>query len=185
MAGKVIYLFYLFLVMYKSKSCLYRPQTLKDYVRHYRLHTNIANITFPCAIQDCARHFRTYGAFKSHVARDHQHIKVQRSQVLEVNDLATLETQCPFTFCAKISKNLKDLLQDLKTHIIQGNEVQCIFEGCRSTFRIKSSFSFHVARKHKQESNRLVSSNLILQLEIHACSNPSPLRACNYIFGIT
>ena len=21
-------------------------------------------------------------------------------------------------------------------------------------------------------------------LEIHACSNPSPLRACNYIFGI-
>ena len=84
--------------MYKCKSCLYRPQTLKDYVRHYRLHTNIANITFPCAIQDGARHFRTYGAFKSHVARDHQNIKVQRSQALEVSDLATLETQCPFTF---------------------------------------------------------------------------------------
>ena len=153
MAGTVIYLFYLFLVMYKSKSCLYRPLTLKDFVRHYGLHTNIASITFPCAIPDCARDFRTYGAFKSHVARNHQNIRVQRSQVLEVSDLATLETQCPFTFCAKISKNLKDLLQHLKTHTIQGNEVQCPFEGYRSTFRIKSSFSSHVTRKHKQESD--------------------------------
>ena len=115
--------------MYKCKSCLYRSQTLKGYVQHYRLHSNVANITFPCAIEGCVRLFRTYSAFKSHVARDHQSRKVEKFRTLDIGDsVNTLVTQCPFSFCAKISQNLKDLLQHLKSHIMQGNEVLCPFE---------------------------------------------------------
>ena len=154
--------------MYKCKSCLCRSQTLKGYVQHYRLHSNVANITFPCAIEGCVRLFRTYSAFKSHVARDHQSRKVEKFRTLDIGDsVNTLVTQCPFSFCAKISQNLKDLLQHLKSHIMQGNEVLCPFEGCSLTFKVKSSFSSHITRNHGAGSNRQVSSHLLSHSSEH------------------
>lgn len=157
--------------MYKCKSCLYRAQTLKGYVHHYRLHSNVANVTFPCAVQGCARIFRTYNTFRSHVCRDHQNQRVERFRPLDLGDSVNVVTQCPFSFCAKILQTLKDLLQHLKGHIMHGNEVLCPFEGCSLQFRVKSSFSSHLTRNHNAISNQQVSSDLVIHGSEHNTNN--------------
>lgn len=149
--------------MYKCKSCLHRTHSLKGYVQHYQLHSNEANIKFPCGIQGCSRFFRTYSAFKSHITRDHgpDNQRVKRSVFLDVNDTETVVTKCALSLCGKILQNVKDLLQHLKGHILDGNEVQCPFEGCSSKFRVKSTFSSHLSRKHAN-TNRKVSPGLLI-----------------------
>lgn len=146
--------------MYSCKSCIHRTGSLRTYVRHYAMHSNEANVKFPCAFQDCKRFFRTYTGFKSHVTRDH--INHLNSQKTLVNLGETVTMQCPFDFCAKLVQNLDDLLQHLKSHITQGNEITCPFQGCGLKYRVKSSFSSHLSRRHKETTNRNVLPDLIV-----------------------
>ncbi|CAB4006554.1 Hypothetical predicted protein [Paramuricea clavata] len=95
------------------------------------------------------------------MTRHHQNHRVEKFRSFDISDNITV-VQCPFSFCAKISQNLKDFLQHLKAHIVQGNEVLYPFEGCSLTFRVKSSFSSHLTRNHKACSNRRVHSDLLI-----------------------
>lgn len=156
--------------MYSCKACLHRTGSLKGYAQHYRMHSNEANIKFPCAVRGCTRPFRTYNAFKSHVTRDHGHLRNDRQETL-IDISETIEMRCPFDFCAQVVRNLNDLLQHLKSHIAQDTEVTCPFQGCGFKFRVKSSFSSHLSRRHRDTSNRKVLQNLVINPNSYYLNN--------------
>ena len=111
--------------MYSCKSCLHRNSSLWSYVRHYLMHSNEANITFPCAFDTCKRAFRTYSAFKSHVFRDH--VNDSNKRKLSVGEASGI-LHCPLGFCGRHIESLQDLIKHLNDHIMQGNEIICLFK---------------------------------------------------------
>ena len=58
---------------------------------------------------------------------------------------------------------MKDLIQHLKGHIIDSEQVQCPFERCSSKFTVKSTFSSHLSRKHANAIDRKVSTDLLIE----------------------
>ena len=86
-------LIYFSIMFYYCKACSSRSRSLKDYVEHYRLHFNEANVKFPCAFNGCVRRFKTYTAFKSHFSRDHGKVRRGESQLAVVDSAVTI--QCP------------------------------------------------------------------------------------------
>ena len=45
---------------------------------------------------------------------------------------------------------------------MQGNEIICSFHGCGTKYSVKSSFSSHLSRYHKESTNRQVLPDLIV-----------------------
>ena len=130
------------------------------------MHSNEANITFLCAFDTCKRAFRTYSAFKSHVFRDH--VNDSNKRKLSVGE-ASVMLHCPLGFCGRhieslqdLIKHLKDLIKHLKDHIMQGNEIICPFQGCGMKYSVKSSFSSHLSRHHKETTNRQLLPDLVI-----------------------
>lgn len=149
--------------MYFCKTCCHRSRSLTNYVEHCRLHFNEANVQFPCAFKNCPRRFRTYNAFKSHVSRDHESTTRKRTSVDRAVAHSFVKGRCPLNFCAKILASIQDLLGHLKDHIAQGTEVTCPFQGCILTFKVKSSFTSHLSRRHRSTANRQLSSELLVR----------------------
>lgn len=165
----VLYIFVLLMYRCKASTCCHLSRSLVAYVDHYRLHSNEANVNFPCAVRNCIRRFRTYNAFKSHVTRDHENAR--RGESNTVNSSAA--TQCQCSFCAKILQSIKYLIAHQKEHIMQGVEVTCPFHVCNSKFKIKSSFTSHLSRRHKNPANRVVSSELLVHVNSQATNDSS------------
>lgn len=93
------------------------------------------------------------------MTRDHGNQRVKRFGFVDVNDTEAMVTKCLLGFCGKVLKNVKDLLQHMNGHILDGNEVQCPFEGCLLKLRVKLTFSSHLSRKHG-DTNRKVLPDL-------------------------
>lgn len=166
-------------MFYYCKACSSRSRSLKDYVEHYRLHFNEANVKFPCALNGCVRRFKTYTAFKSHFSRDHENVRRGESQSAVVD--SAVATQCPFTFCSKILESIKDFLGHLKDHLTQGLEIACPFQGCHLKFKIKTSFTSHLSRQHKNSTERVVAPHLLVNVNNETNNNATLL--CPDSFG--
>ncbi|CAB3983976.1 hypothetical protein BSL78_01180 [Paramuricea clavata] len=54
------------------------------------------------------------------------------------------------------------MLGHLKEHIAHGLEITCPFQGCTSSFTVKSSFTSHLSRRHKSVENRLITPELLI-----------------------
>jgi ribosomal protein L35 len=123
------------------------------------MHSNEANITFPCAFDTCKRAFRTYSAFKSHVFRDH--VNDSNKRKLSGGEASGI-LHCPLGFCGRHIESLQDLIKHLNDHIMQGNEIICPFQGCGMKYSVKSSFSSHLSRHHKETTNRQLLPDLVI-----------------------
>ena len=128
---------------------------MKDYVEHYRQHFNETNIHFPCGVRGCICRFRTFNAFKSHVYRHHQTSGAEKPKSSHVH----LTIKC--TFCVQVLPDIKDMLGHLKEHIAQGVEITCPFQGCNSSFKVKSSFT-SLSRVHKGVDSRVITPELLI-----------------------
>ncbi len=60
-------------------------------------------------------------------------------------------SECPCTFQS---------LSALKWHIRDGKKIECPMTGCKKYFRVKSSFSAHISRKHKCDFQKSVCANI-------------------------
>lgn len=56
---------------------------------------------------------------------------------------------CAMAMCERQCQNSKELIAHLKSHIVEGHVVTCPVRGCTNTFRVKSSFTAHMSRKHR------------------------------------
>lgn len=74
--------------MFHCELCGQSCDTKLAFVRHMKLHKNLQNLTFKCALPDCKRIFRKVSVFKTHVYRDHR-AKCQRAL-----DESSFSSQC-------------------------------------------------------------------------------------------
>lgn len=55
--------------------------------------------------------------------------------------------------CKKQCIDLRDLIAHLKVHLSKHELVHCPFTNCNKAFKVKSSFTSHVSRTHKHETD--------------------------------
>lgn len=132
---------------YTCNSCGVSVKTLKSYVQHQGLHRNEAHYLYPCCIANCKSRFRNYSTFKCHIYRHHR----QTSSVSQCESLQGPFT-CKVANCHKQLIDLSDLLGHLKFHISKREAVHCPFNNCDHSFSVKSSFTSHLSRKHKNST---------------------------------
>lgn len=129
---------------YTCHSCGMPLSSIKSYVNHQILHRYEANRSFLCCFSDCKQKFNKYTALKAHVYRSH-------------NSIVSQLDNAPSTFvcdnCQKQCINLRDLLAHLKVHLTKHELVRCPFKNCNKAFRVKSSFTSHISRTHRHETD--------------------------------
>lgn len=137
--------------MWPCNFCGKSLKTLRGYVLHCKLHRNEPRCLFKCYGSGCSKTFFRYGAFKTHFYRKHNVPEV------DVHVGAVVGAyRCPVALCSYHSQTIKDLLGHLKKHIEEGHEVCCPVSGCSSVFKIKSSFTSHISRKHGDITDRSI-----------------------------
>lgn len=62
------------------------------------------------------------------------------------------------TLCECQCQDTQELIAHLKEHIVEGRAVSCPVRGCNTDFRVKSSFTAHISRKHRGFTDRSVSN---------------------------
>lgn len=120
--------------------------SFKGYVLHCRIHRNEPRCVFKCEYAACTQTFCTYSAFRGHFYRHHNFPALavcHKSPI--VSNFA-----CAIALCARQFQTVKELLSHLKEHFVEGRPVACPVTGCKSTFTLKSSFTAHMSRKHKE-----------------------------------
>ncbi|KAK6177818.1 hypothetical protein SNE40_015847 [Patella caerulea] len=136
--------------MYQCRHCAFATNSIRQYVYHYHFHDNVPNIRYICCEPNCPRSFKTYSAFKSHIFRDHSDNAPKRNfQQNNVQDDPCVTFRCNKPECLQQLLTFQDFTTHLKSHISYLEPVDCPFVDCDTTFKIKSSFSSHLSRKHK------------------------------------
>ncbi|XP_055959220.1 uncharacterized protein LOC126831692 [Patella vulgata] len=84
--------------------------------------------------------------------------------------------KCSVAGCQEASDSPPSLIAHLKTHLVKGDQICCPISPCKSLFKIKSSFSSHLTRKHhnwtKDSFNRQsVDDNITSDSEYSAVDN--------------
>nr|XP_055048292.1 uncharacterized protein LOC129433654 [Misgurnus anguillicaudatus] len=138
--------------MLNCNFCGKSVKTIRGYVLHCKLHRNEPHCLFKCCGAGCGRAFVRYGAFKAHFYRKHNVPAAPVSVRAVVNTY-----RCPVALCEHQCQEIKDLLTHLKEHIAEGCAVGCPVTGCKGVFNIKSSFTSHMSRKHRDFSDGSIS----------------------------
>ena len=128
---------------YKCKHCGACLDTIAGYIRHVKMHRNEANFSFPCGVADCLSLMKTTRALQSHMYQNHAISKPVRD---------TVNFSCQVETCSVLSSNFSSLCEHLKSHISDGERIVCPFNGCELNFTVKSSFTSHISRKHRNHS---------------------------------
>jgi len=66
------------------------------------------------------------------------------------NDVSGIQMKCSRIECSGISFTSSDnLKKHLKQHLSKRQDIMCPYENCSSSFKVKSTFTSHLTRKHK------------------------------------
>lgn len=133
--------------MYNCKHCNRNLSGLKAFVNHCSLHRNLCGVQFSCPVNNCLYVFSNYYTLKSHIRRLHQ------EDLRPLRNFRDIEVPliCNIFSCGKIFQALKDFLNHLSSHFSDGSgtSVPCPYEECEKSFSVRSSFSSHLSRKHR------------------------------------
>ncbi|XP_076875209.1 uncharacterized protein LOC143525314 isoform X2 [Brachyhypopomus gauderio] len=138
--------------MFSCSFCSKPIKTLRGYVLHCKLHRNEPRCLFKCFGAGCKQTFCRYQAFKAHFYRRHN---MSPANVTVMSDITAFK--CAVALCERQCKDIKDLIMHLKEHIMEGRVVTCPVRGCTNTFKVKSSFTAHMSRKHRDFAGHSVS----------------------------
>lgn len=150
--------------------CSFTTTVLKDYVEHYKLHSNVHNVSFPCGRPSCSRRLKSYEALKSHVSRDHKFIqKKPHGPVDRIN------LKCSLTSCSIILSDLPNLIGHIKEHMESDIKMAYPIVPCNRSYDKVSSFSSHLTRIHWDAMNTLKTAAIGEMYVIHedAVTGPS------------
>lgn len=90
--------------MFHCELCGHSCDTKFAFVRHMKVHKNVRNMTFKCALPDCKRIFRKVSVFKIHVYRDHQAKGQRASDESGFSGQCTNDTlSCHVDFCTVLT----------------------------------------------------------------------------------
>lgn len=120
--------------MYASKVCNRDSKSVELYVAHFSLHRHLSHKRYPCGISSCQNEFPTYHLTAAISQHKHKELSVR------------------FTWeafsCGETVKSVDDFNAHLKLHLQDGSRttVTSQYDGCKWTFRLKSSFVTQASR---------------------------------------
>lgn len=129
--------------MFHCQFCSHVSSDIPGFLRHIKLHRNIANSLYKCGFPDCKCAFKQVRVLKSHVYRHHRQKEKGQSVCPDISLI------CHVDFCDVQCDGLSSFFRHLKTHITEGAMVTCPFRFCEKTFTVKSTFTSHLSRNHK------------------------------------
>ncbi len=132
--------------MLNCNFCGRSVRTLRGYVLHCKLHRNEKRCLFKCFGDGCKQIFCRYGAFKAHFYRRHNVVSANANETV---GMAVASFKCVVALCERQCQDTQELISHLKEHIVEGRAVSCPVRGCNADFRVKSSFTAHMSRKHR------------------------------------
>lgn len=132
--------------MILSDMCAKTVTGLLSYVRHMRTHNCTPNASFRCAYPGCHITFQKFRTFKSH---SYHHYRGQSRSMLHW-DIGLI---CYVGLCKTKCDNSQSFFSHLKGLIRDRKEVGCPFRNCTKSFKVQSSFTSHMSRKHKKSSD--------------------------------
>ncbi|XP_023184309.1 uncharacterized protein LOC111606963 [Xiphophorus maculatus] len=135
--------------MFTCNFCGNLAKTLRLYLLHCKLHRNEPRCLFKCAAAGCKDTFLRYEALKAHFYRKHN-----TSGPSSVGTVVT-DFKCSLALCDHQCQTTKALIAHLKHHIVEGRVVNCPFRGCKKVFHVKSSFTAHISRKHRDLADNI------------------------------
>ena len=122
---------------------------------HCRLHRNEPRCLFKCIGAGCKHTFNRYGAFKAHFYRRHN---VPATAGIAVNTNVNVTAfKCMVALCTQQCSDGRALIAHLKDHIMEGHAVNCPVTGCRNVFKVKSTFTAHMSRTHRDFADSSIS----------------------------
>ncbi len=80
-----------------------------------------------------------------------------------------VELTCHVDFCREKCKSLKFFYSHLKIHIREGKTVACPYRKCDKRFRVLSTFTSHVSRRHKDGANEHLVDSVVNPGMSHEC----------------
>jgi hypothetical protein len=99
------------MTFYQCQHCVRKFRHMSSYVKHYKIHKNIANISFPCPFKQCNAQFINYNTLKSHVNYKHKYY-TKISQIANRNNI-----NCKIIDCNFQTTNISDFIFHLKEHL--------------------------------------------------------------------
>ncbi|XP_065665683.1 uncharacterized protein LOC136087105 [Hydra vulgaris] len=129
--------------------CGKKMKSLLSYMTHYQSHRNLANIQFPCCIQNCRIIFKTYSTFKLHIRKEHNKSIIENKPTTEINNIFQ-SFKCDIALCKKICAGLSQFILHLKLHLDSLDRVHCPYMNCKSSYTNRNSFASHRTKRHKQ-----------------------------------
>ena len=166
--------------MYTCPVCAFSSDSLEAFAGHYRFHKSVANFDFPCPVTNCTRTFCKYLSFRSHIHRDHEQFRKDVRVVTKCKISSALVCQVPL--CCFQCKDLHQFLGHLRHHIQDNVEVVCPFKDCAKSFSVKSSFSSHLSRIHRDWSASCISNAVCSSVSINDHIS-GQAAAANFIAG--
>ena len=80
-----------------------------------------------------------------------------------------MQLVCKVFSCHKKLNNFREFIAHLKSHLADGSGtvVSCPYEGCSNSFKLKSSFTSHLSRKHRDMSSADVAASATASVEVN------------------
>ncbi|XP_037401910.1 uncharacterized protein LOC119265406 isoform X2 [Pygocentrus nattereri] len=131
-------------MIWLCKICNFSSLKRLALLKHYRLqHGHFGrNQSIPCLHSDCPCSFRTWGALRTHLSRDHPQT-TKPGQLLSFTCLVC--NSCYF-------HTERQYFEHLGGHLKKFETVPCVFKECDYKTNIYTTFHSHKSRKHNPHS---------------------------------
>ena len=132
--------------MYECKVCSCDLATVRSYIQHCRIHSNLPKLRLPCCFRNCYKTSSSLTGLKVHISRDHSK-HGQRQSAVNKHE-TNVQLRCSVPSCIVECINRTDLVKHLRQHIKEGMKIVCPIKGCTKQYHHQSSFSCHLSRDH-------------------------------------
>lgn len=164
--------------MYKCKICQLDLETVRCYVDHCRLHSNLPKLRLPCCYEKCNKTVTSYIGLRQHIKRDHGKSCALRKK--SYFQAVGLQLRCTVASCSTVCSDTPSLTKHLQVHIKEGIKIQCPMVSCHKMYSVRSSFLCHLLRNHRNWSVRDLKACVTSQNSLYPDQQPqsdNPINA--------
>lgn len=158
--------------MYACKICGAELGSVKRFLQHCRIHSNLPKLRLHCCYRSCLKTSNSLSGLKMHVSRDHNKPSLQQRLVTVGGD--GLSLQCSVLSCTVTFASKTLLVKHLRQHIEEGLTIDCPIVHCHKKYNVTSSLSCHLSRDH---INWSASDVRCANYEPHLVARPTELPA--------
>ncbi|KAJ8665138.1 hypothetical protein QAD02_006800 [Eretmocerus hayati] len=141
--------------MFYCKYCGFKTLELEEYMRHRsKNHRHVSKYLF-CGFEQCSKAVKDEIQLKKHLLTNHGLRRRPENRVETIQSNERGKFICSLDICRQESNTFSDLLKHLKIHLAKNIEIECPIVGCDKKYKLKSSFTGHMSKNHRQIPNQV------------------------------